>query len=283
MTTVQFLLLAFGTLAFLAIGSFTCVIIDRLPVELDEPNEFGELYDTRPWREVLGGSSRCSSCGHEIKPYDNIPVLSWLLLRGKCRQCDAVIPAFHPLVELAVPILFLLAIWAIGTNWRILPLLWLIPIGVAVVVIDQTTLIVPTRLIWPGLFGSAILAALAVLFDGNWLWLRSAVVGILVFAGPLFVIWFIHPRGMGFGDVRLATLLGFSVGFYAGADWVGAALLAVMALALSAVVGLVIGVVALGARGRQAKVPFGPAMVVASLLACALAQPILSALDAFVL
>jgi len=91
----------FGTLAFAAIGSFTCVIIDRLPLKLDEPNEYGELWDTRPWRDVLGGHSRCSSCGIPVRAIDNVPVLSWLILRGRCRACRAPISPRYPIVELA--------------------------------------------------------------------------------------------------------------------------------------------------------------------------------------
>ncbi len=101
MSTAEILMLVFGTLAFVAIGSFTCVVIDRLPLALDEPNEFGELWDTRPWREVFGGRSRCSSCGAEVTAADNIPVVSWLVLRGRCRGCGERIPAFHPVVEFA--------------------------------------------------------------------------------------------------------------------------------------------------------------------------------------
>ena len=85
MTPAQIVLLVGGILIAFVIGSFTNVIIDRLPLELDEPNEFGELYDTRPWAEVLGGRSRCSSCGEPVRPSDNIPVVSWILLRGRCR------------------------------------------------------------------------------------------------------------------------------------------------------------------------------------------------------
>ena len=275
MSAVDIVLLVFGTTAFLAIGSFTCVIIDRLPLALDEPNQFGELWDTRPWPEVLGGNSRCSTCGEPVRPQDNIPVVSWFLLRGKCRGCGDRIPGFHPVVELLTPLLFLAAVWRIGADWRLLSALWLIPVGVAVSAIDLRTMIVPTRIVWPAFFVSVALSIVAAGLEGEWLWLRNAVVGILVFAGPLFVIWFVLPRHMGFGDVRLATLLGFNLGFFSGVRPVAAVVLAVCCMGLAAVVGVTTGVVALGARGRKAQVPFGPSMVAASFVCIALAPQIL--------
>lgn len=281
MSSVEIVLTVGGALLFLAIGSFTCVIIDRLPVALDEPNEYGDRYDTRPWGEVFGGTSRCSSCGEGVRPYDNIPVVSWLLLRGKCRGCGERIPAFHPLVELASPALFLLMVWAIGWTWALLPVLWLIPIGLAITVIDLRTLIVPTRLVWPS-FGVAVaLSVLAAGLEGEWEWLLSALVGLVAFAGPLFLLWFIIPKGMGFGDVRLATLLGWTMGFYAGTQLIAGVFLALVALVIAAVVGIVYGVIGLGARGRKAQVPFGPALITAAFFCIALAPEILEPFGVF--
>lgn len=275
MSSVEIVLTVGGALLFLAIGSFTCVIIDRLPVLLDEPNKYGDVYDIRPWGEVLGGTSRCSSCGEGVRPYDNIPIVSWLLLRGKCRGCGERIPAFHPLVELASPVLFLLMVWAIGWNWTLLPVLWLIPVGLAITVIDLRTLIVPTRLVWPSLFVSVALAVLAAGLEGEWERLLTAAVGLAAFAGPLFLLWFVLPNGMGFGDVRLATLLGWTLGFSAGTEPLHGLILAVICIGLSSIIGLGYGVVALGARGRKAQVPFGPALIVGTFICSALAQQIL--------
>lgn len=283
MSPTEIILVVIGTLLYFAIGSFTCVIIDRLPVHLDEPNQYGESWDTRPWPQVLGGHSRCSSCGEPVRARDNIPVLSWLLLRGRCRGCGDPIPGFHPVVELLCPALFLGAVYMVGWDWRLMPVLWLIPVGVAVSVIDLRTLIVPTRLVWPAVAVAVALAAVATVVDGQWRWLLASGVGVLALAGPLFLIWFIVPAGMGFGDVRLSVLLGWTVGFYAGADWLGAVLLAVICLALAAFVGLVVGLVALGARGRKAKVPFGPALVIAAFFCIALAPEILEPFGAYVL
>lgn len=265
----------FGTLAFAAIGSFTCVIIDRLPLKLDEPNEYGELWDTRPWRDVLGGHSRCSSCGIPVRAIDNVPVLSWLILRGRCRGCGEPIPAFHPIVELLCPLLFLGAVATVGWSWTLLPALWLIPVGVAVAAIDLRTLIVPTRIVWPALAVAVALSVGAAVASGQLGRLGTAAVGLATLAVPLFLLWFAMPAGMGFGDVRLATLLGWTVGFYAGTQLVAGAILAVVLLSVASIVGLVVGIVALGARGRKAKVPFGPALVVATYFCIAAAPQII--------
>ena len=136
MTGAEVALIVLGAVAFLLLGSFTCVVIDRLPLALDEPNQYGELWDSRPWPEVFGGRSRCSSCGEQVRPIDNVPILSWLVLRGRCRNCDERIPGFHPLVELAFPLLYVAAVWVLGASWTLLPALWLIPVGLAVAVID---------------------------------------------------------------------------------------------------------------------------------------------------
>jgi leader peptidase (prepilin peptidase)/N-methyltransferase len=271
----EIVLLVFGALLFLALGSFCCVIIDRLPLALDEPNEYGELWDTRPWGQVFGGNSRCSDCGEPVHFYDNIPVLSWLALRGKCRGCGERIPAFHPIVELVCPALFLLTIWSIGWGWQLLPVLWLIPVGVTISAIDLRTLMVPTRIVWPAFAVAVVLTLLAAGLLGNWIWLVTALVGLVTLAGPLFLIWFALPAAMGFGDVRLAVLLGWTLGFYAGSEPLAGLFLALVCLVVSSVVGLVVGIVALGARGRKAKVPFGPAFFAGAIFCILMAPKIL--------
>lgn len=283
MSAVQIVLIVFGTLGFLAIGSFTCVIIDRMPLALDEPNEYDELWDTNSWSHVLGGTSRCSSCGIDVRPVDNIPVISFLLLRGKCRGCSERIPAFHPFVEIASPIMFLLAIWALGFEWVVVPVLWFIPVALAVSAIDLRTFMVPTRVVWPA-FGVAVALCVAVAgIEGEWTRLIGSAVGLAVLAGPLFLIWFALPKSMGFGDIRLATLIGFLVGFFAvdsqgKVSYGGAIFLAVLTLALASALGVVLGLVVLRARGRKAKVPFGPTMLLAGYFCMLMAVPILEPL-----
>lgn len=275
MTLVGTVAFVFGAFAFAAVGSFICVIIDRLPVHLDEPNRYGEQWDTRSWGEVLGGHSRCSSCGTPVRAIDNVPVLSWLVLRGRCRSCGDRIPVFHPIVELLCPLLFLGAVCTVGWGWAILPVLWLIPVGVAVAAIDLRTLIVPTRIVWPSFAVAVVFVVDAAITEGQLGRLGAAAIGLVTLAFPLFLLWFLMPNGMGFGDVRLSVLLGWTVGFYAGARPVAALPLLLVCLSVAAIVGLVVGIAVLGARGRKAKVPFGPALIVASWFCIAAAPQIL--------
>lgn len=252
------------------IGSFACVIIDRLPLELDEPNELGETWDTRPWAEVVGGRSRCSSCGTDIAPAENVPVLAWLVLRGRCRHCGARIPAYLPLVEAMVPAL---AVWAVavrGWTWTTAPILFLVVVGVIIAAIDIPTLIVPTRLVWPS-FGVAVVMCVAIALGlGEPGWLVAALVGLACLAGPLGALWWIMPRGMGFGDVRLACLLGWTVGFEAAPGGLGVvAYSCLLVITIGALLGIVLGVVSVIAQFRKLRfVPFAPSLIAASYLVC---------------
>ena len=280
MSPVVWVLIVFGVIASFLIASFTNVVIDRLPLALDEPNEYGELWDTRPWSEVVGGRSRCSECGAEVKATDNVPVVSYVLLRGRCRSCGEPFGAFHLVVELFIPLLVVLVTWSVvhfdGWTWALLVYLPLVPIGVAVAVIDMRTLIVPTRIVWPAAALLAVLAVIAAALAGEWTWVMGAAVGAVAMAAPLFLIWFIVPTGMGFGDVRLTVALGIAVGVAAtttGRGWPWVIVLCMFALGLAAIVGLLMGVPGLLIGRRH--VPFGPALVAGALLCVALAQPIL--------
>lgn len=286
MSSAQLVVLAVAAgLVGLAIGSFTCVIIDRLPVELDEPNSYGETWDTRPWREVFGGTSRCSSCGEPVRRSDNIPVVSWLLLRGKCRACGDRIPAFHPLVELAVPLVGAAIVVANvsydGWTWALMPYLFVVPVGVAVSVIDWRVFIVPTRIVWPSFFGLVALSAIAALLEGEPSWLLGGLVGIGVLAGPLFVMWWFLAAKMGFGDVRLCVVLGWVVGFAAMAAGGGpmtSVMLALVVMVVASALGILHGVAYGIAHGmvkwdRKRKVPFGPSVVTATFLALVFVEP----------
>lgn len=280
MTATEWILVAFGIVTAVVVASFTNVIIDRLPLALDEPNEYGELWDTRPWGEVLGGRSRCSACGAEIHWYDNIPLLSYIRLRGHCRDCGAPYGAFHLLVEIGVPVATVLVAFGVvhngGWTWLLVPWLFLVPIGAAVSTIDLRTLIVPTRIVWPATAISAVLCIGAAFAEGEPRWLLGALIGALVLAGPLFVIWWFVPTGMGFGDVRLCVLLGLNVGLAAasvGRSLAWSALLAVLCLALASIIGIVMALPFLGSNRR--KIPFGPALVLSALVCISLAVPIL--------
>lgn len=294
MTTLQTVLVAvFGILVMSAVGSFVCVIIDRLPKYLDEPNEYNERWDTHPWSYVLGGNSRCSSCGAPVRPRDNVPVLSWILLRGRCHACDARIPAFHPFVEIAVPAFSAAIVVANGWSWWLLPWVAVVPVGVAIAVIDWRTLMVPTRLVWPSCGLVVVLSVVAALAEGDPGALLGGLIGVAVLSGPLFVLWWIQPTGIGFGDVRLTVLLGWTVGSAAmavGGPWTSALFIALITMVVASFIGLIAGVATLGRplpstlqylqdQGnkrtpfRKRPVPFGPPLVVAALLALVVVEP----------
>jgi leader peptidase (prepilin peptidase)/N-methyltransferase len=271
-TAAQVVALVFAIAAGACVGSFVNVVIHRLPRALDEPNEFDEVWDTNPWRSAVGGESRCDGCGRRLGVLDLVPVVSWIALRGRCRRCGARIGAFHPVVEVLAPALGVWAWVEMDRSWQLGVVLWLIPVGLAVSAIDLRTFMVPTRVVWPAFGVAVLISAIGALVESEPRWLWSAVVGVVVMAGPLAIIWFALPAGMGFGDVRLAVLAGWTVGFVAAGDLRGAVTLAVVVLAAAAVIGLVLGVVALGARGRKAKVPFGPAILISTYV-CSLYAP----------
>ncbi|MBK7164052.1 MAG: prepilin peptidase [Candidatus Microthrix sp.] len=256
METVMLIVMA--TLFGLAIGSFSCVVIDRLPVPVDEPNEFGERFTMRPWAEVAGGRSRCSACGTDVPAYLNVPVFAWLFLRGRCKNCDATIGAFHPMVEASVPLLWLGLAWALGWGWTLVPMLWFVPVAVIVGVIDLRTLMVPTKLVWPAAGISVVLIAASAVGLGETAVVVGALLGAAVLSGALFVIWFAKPGGLGFGDVRLAVLIGLHIGALVGT---GGMILVVFSVVLTmgvaAFVGLILGGV-LWAQGNRRTAPVMP-------------------------
>jgi len=283
MTPTTWVLVVFGVLVMFLLASFTNVVIDRMPLALDEPNEYGESWDTRPWGEVVSGRSRCSACGADVRWYDNVPVLSYLLLRGRCRACGEKYGAFHVLVELAVPLVAVLVTWGVvhyqGWSWLLLPYLFLVPVGAALSVIDLRTLIVPTRIIWPAAAVMAVLCVVAALAEGEPMWLLGCLVGIALMAGPLALIWWFS--GGGYGDVRLCTLLGMVVGLAGsstgnGLGWVP--MLCVVFFVVSSVVGLATAP-AFAIAGWKSKVPFGPGLIAGALLCVTLAEPILAAFN----
>ena len=264
MTMSGVLLGALGVLVLVSVGSFTNVIVSRLPVQLATPNEFGEAWSTRPWREVLGSTSRCDTCELAIAPWDNIPLLSYVLLRGKCRGCGSPIPRFHPVVELAVPALAIAVLLVNGLNAESLVLLLAVPSTVAVAAIDQRTMLVPTRLVWPTLGVVAVATVAVNLGNGRSHAILGCVVAALALAGPLALLWFVMPHALGFGDVRLSVLLGWLVGVaFAPVGWLDAVMLATIVLFLASL-GTILAAVATGNVRRGSRLAFGPALIAAT-------------------
>jgi leader peptidase (prepilin peptidase) / N-methyltransferase len=243
----------------LAFGSFANVVIHRVP----------------DGSSVVRPPSACPTCSAEIRPRDNIPVVSWLLLRGRCRDCGASISARYPLVELAGGVLFAV------TAWRFVapatfpgvrasdPDLWALPayllftwLLLAISVIDARTRRIPNRLTYPLTPALLMLFVVAAFANGDpWAALRALLGGVAGFAG-LLVIALINPRGLGLGDVKLAASLGIALGYL---SWGHVAVGIFGGFLLGGFVAIVLVVTRL--RSRKDHVPFGPYLAAGTLLA----------------
>jgi leader peptidase (prepilin peptidase)/N-methyltransferase len=249
--------LAFACAAFgLCVGSFLNVVIHRVPKR----------------ESVVRPRSHCPACGVQIAERDNVPVVSWVLLRGRCRACDERIPLRYPLVEVGTAVLFAAAAVRFGASWQLPAFCIFFASLLAVSVIDLDLYIIPNRVVYPTLFITAPLLALAAAAEGTWGQLRNAAIGGAVGFGLLLVIHVAMPRGMGFGDVRLAGVIGMMLG------WLGLGYLFLglfLAFLLAAVIGVVL--IATRLRTRKDAVPFGPFLASGAVLAALWGHAILRA------
>lgn len=225
---MAFAVLVIGVLGAL-VGSFLNVVIHRLPR-----------------RESLAfPGSRCPSCGVAIAPYDNVPIVSWLILRGRCRNCGQPVSVRYPLVELLTAVVFALVAATRGLDADLLLELPFAAVLIAVAGIDLEHHIVPNRIVVPAAVFALLLAAL--LRRGDLLELVLAGAGAFLF---LLIAALAYPAGMGMGDVKLAGVMGLFLG-----------LSIIPALFLAFVLGSVVGVgmiVAQGPSARKKGVPFAP-------------------------
>ena len=213
-----------------------------------------------PRRESGGAPPRaCPACGHPIRPRDNVPVLSWLLLRGRCRDCGAPISVRYPLVEAANAVLWVLVVLRLGAGWGVPAYLYLASVGLALALIDIDVHRLPDAIVLPSY---PVVAALLVLAGwnpvGEAAWdalLRAGLGGLALFAFYLLLV-VVYPAGMGWGDVKLAGVLGMGLG------WLGWGALVVGAFAAFLLGGLfAVTLLLAGRAGRKTRVPFGPWMI----------------------
>jgi leader peptidase (prepilin peptidase) / N-methyltransferase len=221
---------------------------------------FGSFLNVVAYRLPRGESlsrprSRCPSCETPIRPYDNVPVLSWLALRGKCRSCGARISARYPLVEAGTGVLCALVVIAKGPDEDALLGLALVLLLVPVALIDLDYRIIPNRLM---LIGAVVAPALVLLTTPDDL-VEHLIAGAA--AAAFFLVFaFAYPRGMGMGDVKLAGVLGLFLG-----RAVGPAVF--IALISGTLVGALV-IARVGAReGRKTAVPFGPFLALGGVVA----------------
>lgn len=220
------------------IGSFLNVVVHRLPR--------GE--------SVVKPRSRCPGCGTELAMRDNLPILSWLLLRGRCRTCRTAISGRYPLIEAITAVCFAAVAVANGVN---LDLVWELPFVamlVAVGAIDLESRIVPNRLLAPAAV-AAVAVAVVLRLDAG-VELAAAGAGAFLF---MLVVALIQPQGMGMGDVKLAGVMGL----YLGLAVVPALLLAFLSGSL---VGLAM-IARAGAGERKRAVPFAPFLALGGIVA----------------
>ena len=253
------LLALFAGILGLAIGSFLNVVIYRVPAG----------------RSIIAPASACPTCGSSIRAYDNVPVLSWLMLRGKCRDCAAPISARYPLVEIgtglffaAVVVLFAPAILAaphtrgiIGGFLVLAAFLYLAAVSVALALIDMDVHKLPNAIVLPAYAVGAVLLTSASIVLGDYSVLLRAGIAMAALFLAYSLMAFVYPAGMGLGDVKLAGVLGLYLG------WVGWGAVIVGALGAFILGGIYAFVLILGKRAnRKSGIPFGPWMLVAAWL-----------------
>lgn len=220
----------------LVVGSFLNVVIHRVPRR----------------ESIVWPASHCPACGETIAPTDNIPLVSYLLLRGRCRKCKAHISARYPLVEALTGLLFAAVAYQFGFGLQLLSALIFVAVLIPLAVIDLEHRLLPNAIVGPATLAGLVLSVVA-----NpsvwWVYLISAV----AVAGALFGLVLVYPGGMGMGDVKMGGMLGAFLGPYA--------FLAVFAGAL---VGALAGglLMATGRMGRRSALPFGVFLAIGGVL-----------------
>ena len=251
----------------LMVGSFLNVVIHRLPImmERDWRAEYRDYFDedesisTNERYNLMVPRSACPHCGHAITAIENIPLLSWLWLRGRCRECRAPISARYPLVELLTALLSVAVAATLTPGWGVLAALLLTWSLVALTFIDLDKMLLPDQITLPLLWGGLLFNLL-----GGFVPLVDAVIGAM--AGYL-VLWSLYwsfklltgKEGMGYGDFKLLAALG---------AWLGWQALPIILL-LSSLVGAVIGItlIALRKHHQGNPIPFGPYLAIAGWIA----------------
>jgi leader peptidase (prepilin peptidase) / N-methyltransferase len=227
---------AFSLAPGLALGSFLNVVAARVPLR----------------RSIVSPPSACMSCGEQIAWYDNVPVASWVLLRGRCRHCSAVIPWVYPAVELTTAVLVAGCVLAFGVSLNALVAAFFCAVLVVISATDLEHRIIPNRVVLPA-SGFVLAAQTALHLSPEW---ALAALGA---SGFLLVTALIYPAGMGMGDVKLALLMGAMLGRVVP-----------VALMLGMLLALVPSIVLLARHGSAARkmgIPFGPFLALGSVLA----------------
>ncbi len=249
----------------LVVGSFLNVVIHRIPqmmqresdnymtMENDEPPPHADRYN------LLAPRSACPACGHQLSAMENIPVVSYLWLRGRCSECRAPISPRYPAVELLTAALSALVVWQLGSSLQGLAALVLVWMLIALTFIDIDTQILPDDLSLPLLWMGLLLN-----LNGTFVPLADAVIGAAAGYLSLWCVFWLFrlatgKEGIGYGDFKLLAALG---------AWLGWTMLPLIVL-LSSAIGAIVGLLLILLRGhhRDKPIPFGPFLALAGLVA----------------
>lgn len=268
-------LVAAAVLFGLLIGSFLNVVIHRLPLmmERDWSAQCAELRGDKPAQaepfSLLHPRSRCPQCSRPVGPLENIPVLSFLFLRGRCRGCGKPISWRYPLVEALTALLFGFIAWQFGPGWATWAAMGFVAAMIVLTFIDFDTQLLPDDITLPLLW-----AGLALNVTGTYTDLTSAVIGAMAGYLSLWSIYWLFKlltgkEGMGYGDFKLLAAIG---------AWLGWQVLPLTIL-LSSLVGAVVGIalIVLAKRGRNVPIPFGPYLATAGIIALFWGKPLTQA------
>jgi leader peptidase (prepilin peptidase)/N-methyltransferase len=250
MTSV--LVVACGVVGLL-IGSFLNVVIHRVPQGMS----------------VVSPPSACPRCGSGIQARDNVPVLSWVSLRGRCRGCAAPISWRYPAVELGTALIFVTVAGLVGWSWALPAYLYLAAITVALALIDLEVKRLPDQIVLPSYPVTLVLLTVASFGLGDWTALFRAVTGGVILYGVYGVLYLAKPGGMGRGDVKLAGLLGAYLAWW---GWDALAVGGFAAFVFGGVAGVVL--ILLSRAGRKSRMPFGPYMLAGAFFALFFAAPV---------
>ncbi|MEN3307738.1 MAG: leader peptidase (prepilin peptidase) / N-methyltransferase [Micromonosporaceae bacterium] len=237
----------------LAVGSFLNVVVHRVPRD----------------ESLLRPGSHCPQCTARIKPRHNVPVASWLLLRGRCAHCGHPISARYPLVEAGTALLFVAVAARFGATLVLPAYLYLAAVAVALALIDIDVRRLPNAIVLPSYLVGALLLVPVAAVHGDWTAALRGLIAMAALWAFYFALAVAYPGGMGFGDVKLAGLLGLYLGWLGWSSvWIGTL--------TGFLLGGLAGVALLATRRatRKTALPFGPYMLAGALLAVFLAGPV---------
>ena len=243
--------LIFAGLFGACIGSFLNVVIYRLPLG----------------QSIVSPPSRCPNCGYRLQWYDNVPIIGWVVLGGRCRKCKNAISVQYPIVELITALLFVLVVWLTPPGPLLITRLLLVCILIVLFGIDLEHQILPNSITLPGIIAGLLLSLIAP--PG----LRDALIGVVVGGGILYAIaWAYYlwrrEEGLGMGDVKMLAMIGAFLGWKA----------VLVTLVLSSFSGALIGVALIAAErgGMKLALPFGTFLAIGAAVAMFAGEPLVN-------